>query len=102
MSSRAPRGHLVCAAKCDQCLFSRNKIVSDSRRDEILAHVRSSQQHFECHKHTIKGNKVQCRGDYDRDPAAHNPRLARALGVLKFVDDNLNTVEDPDALVRFS
>lgn len=51
----------VCAEKCDQCLFSKNKIVSYKRRKQILEECQKKDKHFVCHKF----NDVCCRGFFD-------------------------------------
>lgn len=49
------------ARRCDECLFSSAKIVSDSRKEQILADCRETGNYFICHKDT----KACCRGYYD-------------------------------------
>jgi hypothetical protein len=73
----------VMAKRCDQCLFSRNRIVSASRKREVLAQCRRDDTHFICHK--TPG--VCCRGFYDADPGASNlMRIAGRLGAVEFVE----------------
>ena len=38
---------------CGQCLFSKNKIVSDTRKANILKGCVTNDNHFTCHKATI-------------------------------------------------
>ena len=45
---------------CDQCLFSKNKLVSHSRRRQILDKCSRTGRTFECHKATIAGKQVMC------------------------------------------
>jgi hypothetical protein len=40
----------VCAFKCDQCLFSTNRIVSKKRMNAILKECEQTDAHFVCHK----------------------------------------------------
>ena len=81
----------VCAKRCDQCLFSSNKIVSDERKERIIKEIGRKDGTFTCHKHTIAGRDVQCRGDYDRDPRRTLAmRLALAFGLVRFIDENGN------------
>lgn len=51
----------VCAERCDQCLFSKDKIVSDERRKQLLEDCQKKDKHFTCHKF----NDVCCRGFFD-------------------------------------
>ena len=55
------KGFRVCAERCDECLFSTNKIVSNARRAEVLAECEKKDKHFICHKHS----DVCCRGFFD-------------------------------------
>ena len=49
--------------RCDQCLMTPNKIVSDARREEILRECKRKNCLFNCHKATIAGSQdVACRG----------------------------------------
>lgn len=80
----------VSAKRCDECLFSSAKIVSDSRRDDVLATCEATDTHFVCHKFTIEGGEnadTCCRGFYDRSPGATPAmRLAHYLDIVKFID----------------
>lgn len=79
----------VCAKRCDQCLFSSAKIVSDERRDEIVADLTKQDRHFLCHKSQLRdgGPDRVCRGSYEQNPKV--VRFAHALGVpVVMVDPN--------------
>jgi hypothetical protein len=78
---------LVMAKRCDQCLFSSARVVSQARVDDILDHCASVDTHFVCHKSTAKNDRgVMCRGDWDRDSdRTLVMRLAKHLGVVQFV-----------------
>lgn len=83
----------VCEKKCDQCLFSKDRIVDEDRMREVLATCAKNDSHFICHKHSIVGASACCRAFYDRDPGATNfMRIAGRLGAVEFVpfpvDDN--------------
>lgn len=56
----------VCEKQCDQCLFSKNRIVSAAAMKDILKKCAHQDTHFLCHKGTIKGKDIVCRGFYDR------------------------------------
>lgn len=76
----------VCRERCDECLFSPGKIVSDERRCEVLETCQRTDAHFICHKASIRGEDVCCRGFYDTNPAATNlMRGAMRLRAVKFV-----------------
>ncbi len=70
---------------CNECLFSKNKIVSDERKEEILEQVREEQTHFICHKASTAGIPGCCKGFYDNEntfPVA----LSKALNQVIFVN----------------
>lgn len=48
----------VCSHRCDQCLFSPNKIVSNARKREIIKECLLSGAYFICHKATIAGEET--------------------------------------------
>lgn len=76
----------VADKRCDQCLFSANKIVSDERKDDILKECVDENTHFNCHKATIRGENTCCRGFYDKDPKSSMAmRFAAHLGLVRFV-----------------
>jgi hypothetical protein len=71
----------VCSQQCDQCLFSKNRIVSERRKKEIMAECRRSDSHFVCHK----TKDAVCAGFYQ----SHSTNLIRImarLGGIKLVD----------------
>lgn len=76
---------LVCEKLCDQCLFSKNKIVSDARREDILNESRRNGTYFLCHKSTIAGRAVVCRGFFEteRNQAC---QVAARLGLVEFTE----------------
>jgi hypothetical protein len=87
------------ARRCNQCLMSANKIVSDERRRQLLASMRETDNHFQCHKGTIAGRVIACRGHYDATGGGVIGRLARALNVapIDIDPDTLQPVDLPPA-----
>lgn len=79
-------GHLLVAEKrCPECLYSPNKIVSDERKDQVIAECLTSESYFVCHKGSLTGNdQLCCRGFFDQEDTMLL-RLAHALGRVKFV-----------------
>ena len=74
---------LVVKKPCDECLFSKDKIVSDDRRDEIIADCLSCDRFFICHK----TKKVCCNGFYQAHKLDVWPiRLAIGLEDVRFID----------------
>lgn len=89
---------LVCAERCDQCLFSRNRIVSADRAREVIAEARRADAAFLCHKHTVRRlvglsegaqANVVCRGYFDAVGSdVLLIRLAHLLGNIVFVRED--------------
>lgn len=75
----------VCEEKCDQCLFTDNRIVRPGRVKEILKECRQKDSHFTCHKASIAGGDVCCRGFYDTQ-TSQMIRIAQRLNMVEFVD----------------
>jgi hypothetical protein len=73
--------------RCDQCLYGPDKIVSDRRRKQILNDLRKRDDWFVCHKATIAGQSVCCRGDFDQRGGGQLGRIAGRLGAVQFVDE---------------
>lgn len=71
---------LVCAKRCDQCLLSQAKIVSDDRRAQVLEECRRTGRYFLCHKST---RAVVCRGFFDTEPN-QVCQVADRLGLVQF------------------
>ena len=86
--------------RCDQCLLSPNRIVRPGRVAELLEECERKDCHFVCHKATINGLDVCCRGFYDANPHASNlMRIAERLGVVRFTDDEGKVLSPPDPKV---
>lgn len=71
--------------QCDQCLFSKNRIVSAARVKQIIRDCHRQDTQFQCHKATMRGEDVQCRGYYDSQPPSQMTRIAGRLNMLRFV-----------------
>lgn len=71
---------------CKQCLFSKNKIVSDARKDEILADCEKNNNHFECHKATIVGKHATCHAFYKQRTNPAISQMLENVGEVEFVD----------------
>lgn len=75
----------VCEKKCDQCLFGKNKIVSNQRRKEILNNCVKTDSHFQCHKGTIVGEDIVCNGFYS-SYSTNLIRIMSRLGGIEMVN----------------
>lgn len=70
----------VCEKKCDQCLFSKDRIVRPGRVADIISQCRAKDTHFICHK----SDDVVCRGFYDTQ-TSQLIRIAQRLRMVEFV-----------------
>lgn len=86
----------VMAERCNQCLYGPDKIVSDRRRKEILREINRKDSHFICHKATIEGQSVACRGDWDQRACGRIGRIAGRVGMIEFVDEAALALVDAD------
>lgn len=77
----------VMKERCAECLYGRDKIVSDARRRQILRDLARKDNHFICHKATIAGLDICCRGDWDARGGGQLGRIADRLGVVEFVEE---------------
>lgn len=75
----------VMEERCDQCLYGPDKIVSNKRRSEIIREITRKDSHFICHKATIAGQRIACRGDWDQRGCGQLGRIAGGLNVVEFV-----------------
>lgn len=71
---------LLSARQCGQCLMSRQRVVSGERAAEIIRDCRARGTHFQCHKGTIAGINLHCRGYHDRF-GSQAAQFAERLGI---------------------
>jgi hypothetical protein len=67
--------------RCDQCLFSKSRIVSKERVRGVLRDCKDNDSYFICHK--TKG--AMCRGYHETQPPSQMERIAGRLGMIKYV-----------------
>lgn len=71
----------VAATKCNACLLSPDRIVSGSRAAQIVKDTKDdSGATFTCHKGTLSGEDMICRGWYDKF-AKDDPILRMAVAM---------------------
>jgi hypothetical protein len=86
MALKIPLVFEVCEKRCDECLFSKNRIVSKARMSDLLLEACRNDSYFQCHKGTLVGRKICCRGFYTRyERDVLIIRLAKLLKIVKFV-----------------
>ena len=85
----------VCKERCNECLFSPDKIVGQRRKNEIIRACLDNDQFFVCHKHSVSdsegnsiGEQVCCRGWYDSYGMETNiVRIAARLHAIEEVEE---------------
>ena len=81
----------VCSSRCDECLFSPNKIVDNERKQEIIETCITNNSFFVCHKFGIEGDEgtigeeVCCRGFYES--YGHHINLIRIMQRLRAIEE---------------
>lgn len=75
----------ILAARCNECLYGKDKIVSNERRSEILRKIRQRDSYFVCHKASIVGVEAACHGDWEQRGCGQLGRIMDRLGGVVFV-----------------
>jgi hypothetical protein len=81
--------HLLVADKpCDECLFSKNRIVEEPTKQQILDQCWRGGTYFICHKATLAGRDVICHQFAKSAQGAGNTaiRVAQFFGCIRYVD----------------
>lgn len=77
----------VQSKKCDQCLFSKNLIVSEKRREQIIQRCIANDKYFVCHKGSLVSRDVCCRGFWDNFKDRFNlGRIVQRLNMVREVE----------------
>lgn len=82
-------GHLLVAeAPCKECLFSKNRLVSERRKRQLLKECYETGTYFICHKATLKGRAVICHSFAKSTNGAGNQaiRVAQFFRCIQYVD----------------
>lgn len=86
----------VMARNCDECLMTKDRIVSGARAREIIAETKRKDCHFICHKATLAGEDVACHG-HAKQFVPQLYRIAGRLGMIEEIDpDTLEPVAKPE------
>lgn len=80
-------GFYVMSKRCDECLYGPNTIVSNARRAELLNDLKRQDSHFICHKASIAGKEVACRGDFEQRGCGQLGRIMGRLGMIREIDE---------------
>jgi hypothetical protein len=78
-------GFNVLAERCNQCLYGKDKIVSNTRRADLLRGLNAKDDYFVCHKASLVGVTAACRGDWDQRGCGQLGRIADRLGLVNFI-----------------
>jgi hypothetical protein len=74
---------------CDQCLFHKNRVVSEERAEEVLAECEHKDLHFVCHNSSIRDPQEQamCAEFHRQRPRVGKlHRMARHLNLVEYID----------------
>lgn len=71
---------LLASRKCGECLASPRRIVSAARAAQLIRECRREDRHFQCHKGSLAGVNLHCRGVHEIAPSRAF-RFAQAMGI---------------------
>lgn len=81
---------LLAAHPCSECLLSKDRIVGGRRAADLVRKCRREDVHFQCHKGSIAGLNVHCRGVHDVAPSrAYRIAVAWKIPIREIDPDNL-------------
>jgi hypothetical protein len=103
---KAEGGFTVAAKRCNECLFSAERLTTKGDATGIIRRTLADDSFFSCHKFSgvvetenassskpYSPDSVCCRGWFDAYGNATLPgRMAQAFGIVKFVDEDGNVV----------
>lgn len=96
MASRRDDGRLfmtellIMSRRCSEYLTTRNRIVSGERAAELIRDCRNRDVHFQCHKGSINGLNVHCRGVHEIAPdRAYRMAVAWKIPIREINPDEL-------------
>jgi hypothetical protein len=72
---------LLASRRCGQCLTTRDRIVSGERAAQLVRDCRANGTHFVCHKGSIAGLNVHCRGVHEIMNGDRAYRFAERFGI---------------------
>jgi hypothetical protein len=86
---------LLASRRCAECLVTKKRVVNGSRAAELVKQCRRDDVHFQCHRGTIAGINLHCRGVHEIAPGRAF-RFAKAFDIpIREIDpETLPKVED--------
>jgi hypothetical protein len=74
---------------CQNCLFTKDRLVSGKVAGQIIKDCIKNQSYFVCHKATLQGKDIVCANFYSQmSKYSQAIRMAERLGILEFVEQN--------------
>jgi hypothetical protein len=71
---------------CKNCLFSKDRIVSEERANEIINDCVTNQKFFICHKASMKGENTACNRFFHEHMNDDISKFMIKVGLLEFVE----------------
>lgn len=86
---------LLASQRCSECIATRNRIVDRKRARALIGACRTQDIHFQCHKGSIAGLNLHCRGVHEISPGAAY-RFAKLYGIpiVEIDPDNISVPID--------
>ena len=76
---------------CQNCLLSKDRIVSPKRAKDLLKEIEEKQSYFVCHKASMNGEEIVCKTFFDKlGHQSQMIRIAERLNAVQFVEQNNN------------
>jgi len=77
----------VYSSCCENCLLSKNRIVSPERAKEILKEISDKQSYFVCHNASQNSEEIVCKTFYDKlGHQSQMIQIAERLNVVEFIE----------------
>lgn len=86
--------HLA-SKQCDECLFTKNRLVTGERAAAIIRECKQEDKQFICHRGSEAGVNLHCAGMHKLQPS-RSYRLAEMIGIpiIKCDPNNLEDIKD--------
>ena len=75
---------------CKNCLFSKDRIVSQERANEIIKDCTDNGKFFICHKASMNGKDTACNRFFHEYMNDDTSKLMIKMGLLEFVEHEGN------------
>ena len=76
---------------CNNCLLSKDRIVSPKIAKDLLKEIEEKQSYFVCHKASMKGEEIVCKNFFDNlGHQSQMIRIAERLNAVQFVEQKNN------------